>query len=432
MFLKKKYCLFPKPQFNHFLFLFYFASAMVKQYIFRFIKNTNDNIETPFFKLYVHELGDLLSIIPYLILKKKIKSNNDTELIYNNNDNDIKENSDLIYNDYKIVQFKKKQKGIILNLLIISLLDFIAQLSTVVFYLIEGNQKLAIKTANLNTVLIFNIIFLFLLTKFLLDKVFYIYHYFSFVIFIICLIVIAAIDFMEVVKGDKELIINSFLYMVIRIFSVLLYSIEYNQTKAIFLKYYYSPYLLLLTKAVIQFFFLIIFSFPLFFVKFTDGNGKEKIIFAMLSNIFINKIAILFYIIYLINSFFYSVIKLHIIDKFSPTHLSIAFISETFANFIILAIVDEMDIDYKFGIRFVMYILLIIASCIFNEFLVINICSLANNTKLFLDNKEKNDLILIDEINKEQTMELYEDNDEENFRPSSIGDSLKSVELSEL
>ena len=79
-----------------------------------------------------------------------------------------------------------------------------------------------------------------------------------------------------------------------------------------------------------------------------------------------------------------------------------------------------------------MYILLIIASCIFNEFLVINICSLANNTKLFLDNKEKNDLILIDEINKEQNMELYEDNDEENFRPSSIGDSLKSVELSEL
>ena len=435
MFLKKKYCLFPKPQFNHFLFLFYFASAMVKQYIFRGIKNTNDNIETPFFKLYVHEIGDLLSIIPYLILKKKTKLNNDRELIYNNNDNDIKENSELIYNDYKIVQFKKKQKGIILNLLIISLLDFIAQISTVVFYLIEGNQKLEIKTANLNTVLIFNIIFLFLLTKFLLDKVFYIYHYFSFVIFIICLIVIAAIDFMEIVKGDKELIINSFLYMVIRIFSVLLYSIEYNQTKAIFLKYYYSPYLLLLTKAVIEFFLLIIFSFPLFFVKFTDGNGKEKIIFAMLSNIFIQKIAILFYIIYLINSFFYSVIKLHIIDKFSPTHLSIAFISETFANFIILAIVNEMDIDYKFGIRFVMYILLIIASCIFNEFWVINLCGFANNTKLFLDYKEQADLILIDQVNigKNSEITLSEAEIEENIRTSSIrGSTINNIELTEL
>ena len=436
MFLKKKYCLFPKPQFNHFLFLFYFASAMVKQYIFRFIKNTNDNIETPFFKLYVHELGDLLSIIPYLILKKKTKSNNDTKLIYNNNDNDIKENSELIYNDYKIVQFKKKQKGIILNLLIISLLDFIAQISTVVFYLIEGNQKLEIKTANLNTVLIFNIIFLFLLTKFLLDKVFYIYHYFSFVIFIICLIVIAAIDFMETIKGYKELIINSFLYMVIRIFSVLLYSIEYNQNKAIFLKYYYSPYLLLLTKAVIQFFFLIIFSFPLFFVKFTDGNGKKKIIFAMLSNIFIHKIAILLYIIYLINSFFYSVIKLHIIDKFSPTHLSIAFISETFANFIIITIIDKVDIDYKFVIRFVMYILLIIASCIFNEIWVINLCGFANNTKLFLDYKEQADLILIDQVNigKNSEITLSEAEIEENIRTSSIRGSTinNNIELTEL
>ena len=32
-----------------------------------------------------------------------------------------------------------------------------------------------------------------------------------------------------------------------------------------------------------------------------------------------------------------------------------------------------------------MYILLIIASFIFNEFLVINICGMAKNTKLFLD-----------------------------------------------
>ena len=42
-----------------------------------------------------------------------------------------------------------------------------------------------------------------------------------------------------------------------------------------------------------------------------------------------------------------------------------------------------------------MYILLIIGSFIFNEFLVINICGLANNTKLFLDYKEKRDLSLI-------------------------------------
>ena len=414
----KKYCLFPKPHFNHFLFLFYFVSAMVKQYIFKGTKKIN-NLSVPIFKLYIFNIGDFLSIIPYLILKEKTKSNNN-KLIKNNI---LKK---YIHPDI----FKKKKKQIIINIFIMCLFDFIGQTSTTIFYLIEGNQKIQVKHANLNIVLIFNIIFLFLLSKFILNMILYLHHYLSFIIYIICLIVISIIDFTEIESKDS---INSLLYMTIRVFSVLLYSIVNNIAKIMFFKYYYSPYLLLLIKAIIHFFFLIIFSIPLIFVKFKDENEQEKIIFSMIGNIFKdNKIIILFYIIYLISSFFYNILNFIIIDKFSPTHTAIAFISENFAIFIINAITSDTKIDYKFGIRFVMYILLIIASCIFNEFLVINICSLANNTKLFLDNKEKNDLILIDEINKEQTMELYEDNDEENFRPSSIGDSLKSVELSEL
>jgi len=414
----KKYCLFPKPHFNHFLFLFYFISAMVKQYIFKGTKKIN-NLSVPIFKLYIFNIGDFLSIIPYLILKEKTKSNNN-KLIKNNI---LKK---YIHPDI----FKKKKKQIIINIFIMCLFDFIGQTSTTIFYLIEGNQKIQVKHANLNIVLIFNIIFLFLLSKFILNMILYLHHYLSFIIYIICLIVISIIDFTEIESKDS---INSLLYMTIRVFSVLLYSIVNNIAKIMFFKYYYSPYLLLLIKAIIHFFFLIIFSIPLIFVKFKDENEQEKIIFSMIGNIFKdNKIIILFYIIYLISSFFYNILNFIIIDKFSPTHTAIAFISENFAIFIINAITSDTKIDYKFGIRFVMYILLIIASCIFNEFLVINICSLANNTKLFLDNKEKNDLILIDEINNEQNMELFEDNDEENFRPSSIGDSLKSVELSEL
>ena len=414
----KKYCLFPKPHFNHFLFLFYFISAMVKQYIFKGTKKIN-NLSVPIFKLYIFNIGDFLSIIPYLILKEKTKSNNNT-LIKN------KILKKYIHPDI----FKKKKKQIIINIFIMCLFDFIGQTSTTIFYLIEGNQKIQVKHANLNIVLIFNIIFLFLLSKFILNMILYLHHYLSFIIYIICLIVISIIDFTEIESKDS---INSLLYMTIRVFSVLLYSIVNNIAKIMFFKYYYSPYLLLLIKAIIHFFFLIIFSIPLIFVKFKDENEQEKIIFSMIGNIFKdNKIIILFYIIYLISSFFYNILNFIIIDKFSPTHTAIAFISENFAIFIINAFTNDTKIDYKFGIRFVMYILLIIASCIFNEFLVINICSLANNTKLFLDNKEKNDLILIDEINNEQNMELFEDNDEENFRPSSIGDSLKSVELSEL
>ena len=194
---KQKYCLFPKPQFNHLLFLFYFISAMVKVNLFKGTKYIN-NISVPFFKLFVCNIGDLLSIIPYLILKKKVRSNNISKSINNDNDNNNKENSDLIYNDYKIVQFTKKKKSLILNLFIISILDFLAQTSTVIFYLIDGDLVTEIKSANLNSVLTFNIIFLFLFSKFILNKAFYSHHYFSFVIFIIYLIVMAEIDFLGI------------------------------------------------------------------------------------------------------------------------------------------------------------------------------------------------------------------------------------------
>ena len=231
---KQKYCLFPKPQFNHLLFLFYFISAMVKVNLFKGTKYIN-NISVPFFKLFVCNIGDLLSIIPYLILKKKVKSNNISKSINNDNDNNNKENSDLIYNDYKIVQFTKKKKSLILNLFIISILDFLAQTSTVIFYLIDGDLVTEIKSANLNSVLTFNIIFLFLFSKFILNKAFYSHHYFSFIIFIICLIVMAVIDFM----GIQSNVLDYILYFVIRVFLVLLYAIVNNLIKIMFLKYYY-------------------------------------------------------------------------------------------------------------------------------------------------------------------------------------------------
>ena len=83
-----------------------------------------------------------------------------------------------------------------------------------------------------------------------------------------------------------------------------------------------------------------------------------------------------------------------------------------------------------------MYILLIIASCIFNEFWVINLCGFANNTKLFLDYKEQADLILIDQVNigKNSEITLSEAEIEENIRTSSIRGSTinDNIELTEL
>jgi len=365
---EKKYFLFPKPHRNHLLFLFYFISSIIKQYIFKGIKE-EDNLSIPIFKLYIYEIGDLFSIIPYLILKKKTKTKN----IAKPNDDDTTGNDYYIYNDIKIEQYNKKKKPIMINLFIISLVNFIALISTIIFYLTEKNQKMTVKHPNLNILLVFNIIFLFLLTKFMLNIELYLHHYFSLIIFIVCLVVITVIDFIaineNIVEEYKDSLIkeshfiNSSLYIIIRIFVVLLYSIENILAKIMFLKYYYSPYLLQLMKAIIKLFFIFIFSLPLIFIKI---NGI--IIFSLFKDIFKKYILenIFRYIIYLINHFFYNILNYLIIDKFSPAHTVIAYIFEYFAIFLINTTTtktgEKIIVDYKFGVRLVMYILLIIAS----------------------------------------------------------------------
>ena len=422
----KKYFLFPKPHLTHLLFLFFFISSIVKQYIFIGMKE-EDNLSVPIFKLYLYVFDNILTVIPYLILKKKMKSQNIEKPIINN-----KGNVNFIYNDI----YMKKKKLIIINIFIISLVSFIAQISTIIFYLIEGNQKMIIKGANLNIILVFNIIFLFLLSKVILDITYYLHHYFSLIIFIICLIVLVIIDCITIDENNKKYsqdsierksaLINSVLYIVIKIFTELLYSLEIVICKVLFLKYYITPYFVLLMTGIIKLLFSIIFSIPLFFVKFND-----KIIFSMFKDIFKNKLNILYYIIFLINSCVFDTLDYLIIDKFSPTHSVIAYILENLGIFIINAGLKTFEIDYKFGIRLVMYILLIIASLIFNEFLVINICNLANNTKLFLDYKERKDLSSISEIFNGNEC-FSEANNEESVRSSVVKEPINNIELNEL
>ena len=249
----------------------------------------------------------------------------------------------------------------------------------------------------MNSLLIFNIIFLFLFSKILLHTSFHRHHYFSFIIFIICLITIIALDFVDI-KNERQNFILSVIYLIIRIFGILLYSLEDVIAKVMFLNYYFSPYTLLLIKALIQFVYLIIFSIPFIFVEFKDKNGEQKIIFSMFKDIFENKIYILYYSIYFINSFFYNILNFLLIDSFSANHSAISRVFENLGIFLINTITEDIDNLYFLVIRIIMYILLIIASFIFNEFLVINICGLANDTKLFLDYKEQNDLLMTGEI----------------------------------
>ena len=417
---KIKRFLFEKPHINHFLYLFFFVSSIVKQIIFKDIKG-KDNLSIPIFKLYIYDIGDFLSFIPYLIIKKKSKSKIPDE----EKEKRLKSAEDInyIYNDKIKTELKKNKMYIILNMFLITILDFIAQISTVTFYLIIGDQKFQVKLANWNITLIFNFISLFLFSRLILNIIFRRHHYFSLLVFIVCLIVIVILDIFQIKEEYGDNFKKPVIFLSIKIFTVILYSLEDVIAKVMFLNYYFTPYFLLLVKAIVQFFYLIIFSIPLIFTKIKLVSGEKVIVFGLFKDIFKEKIYILYYFIYLINSFFYNILNFIIIDKFSSNHSSNSRIFENFGIFIINIIQKSIQINYIFGIRLVMYILLILSSFIFNEILVINICGLADGTQLFLDYKEQKDLLLAKDNNSSDI--LTESEKEEN------SESKIKIELSE-
>ena len=137
---------------------------------------------------------------------------------------------------------------------------------------------------------------------------------------------------------------------------------------------------------------MIIFSFPFIFIELKDEKGESESIFSMIVNIFDEKKYILIVIGYSINSFFYNISTFLIIDIFSPNHFIIAKIFENFGIFLINLVMYRADSEDNLIIRIIMYILIILSSFIFNEFIIINICGLAKYTKLFLDYEANNEI----------------------------------------
>ena len=69
---KKKYIFFSKLEKRHFLFLFFFIISCIKHGIQIYFEN-NQGIGIEFLYLYIYNLGDFVTIIPYIILKKNVK-----------------------------------------------------------------------------------------------------------------------------------------------------------------------------------------------------------------------------------------------------------------------------------------------------------------------------------------------------------------------
>ena len=81
---KDKIFLLPHLELKHFLFLFFFLISILKKIVQTFY-NKNKSISWDFLALYLYDAGDLLSIIPYIIMRIRTK-----DIKKNSNNNKVK------------------------------------------------------------------------------------------------------------------------------------------------------------------------------------------------------------------------------------------------------------------------------------------------------------------------------------------------------
>ena len=123
-----------------------------------------------------------------------------------------------------------------------------------------------------------------------------------------------------------------------------------------------------------------------------DEKGENSCVFTRFWKIYDNKINILSAFGLLVFQFLCNVQIFFIVDKFSPSHFAMASIIGTFGSLLnSLIFFRTIDIS-EFFIRFFIYFILIIASSIHNEFIVINCFGLQSHTQLFLEKAAEKDI----------------------------------------
>ena len=386
---KKKYFFFPKPHLNHFLFLLFFVISILKKYVNTFFPQ-KPKIPLEFLELYIYNLSDFFSIIPLFILQKRTKRKK--EIIDSNSNKDVKGGHGYIYNNREKTNPKSK-----IRIFILTISDYIAQISSVIFYVILNEMNIPMKFVKLTSLLIINVIVIFIISKLILHNHFYRHHSLSLLINIICLIVLIIVDISNIINYSGEIKMQ-FIYIIIKIVQSILYSLEDVLIKVLILSYYLHPFKILFKKALFQFFYNIIFNFPFIFIKLRDKDEEKEFLFPMIGRLFEDKINILITFIYAGISFIYNGTIFKIIDEFSPNHFAIARVIENFGILMLNIILEGADSQKNLVFNLIIYILLIIAALVYNEFFIINICGLSKYTKYFLDFEAESEISMIGEI----------------------------------
>ena len=379
---------FQKCEWKYILFLLFFIFSFLQTAIIRWISMNSKDIAQPFLNTYLFSFSDLLAIIPFLIVY--LRSRRLKERI------EIKEKKELLrHRDWK------RTKKFLILISSVAFLDFASHVSSLIFYIVYGRNERSVSENNLSSLLIFNTVIIYLLSRLILKTYFYKHHYFSFIINVVCILILGTIDIINIINSkDKGTTGMVLFYIAKKILSIVFYSIEDVIGKKLLLDSLASVYGLLLYRGLINVVLNFLFSIPFMFIEVTDTSKiiegtnqrieETGIIFKRILNLFDN---LNFFKInmFVIANLFYNIFIWLIIDKFSPSHYSISLILESFGTLIRLWIIEPDTVDLPV-LRMFIFFILIFGSFIHTEMIVINYCDLQKNTKLFLDEIEQKDI----------------------------------------
>ena len=361
--------------------------------------------DKPFYDIFTHFLGYLLSGIALLIIKKRTKmSSIENETLFENKVKNINKRSRR-KNTFNQIDEKnqknkeKRAKGKYLYLLILNLIYLVP-----IFL-----EAYTIEYINLNfkasTYLFYIIFFYILFSRIILHLRIHNHQLLSIIIIILCIPILLVFYYTNDEQKDKNLLFSSFFLL----FTGSFYSLFNILEKRYYNKYMDSPYHFMFIIGLISLSILIPYeAFTL--IVFGEDTIFNGILHQIKYNF--NKYSYLYPLLFIgdVLVSFLKVAGIHLTFYFlQPCHF---IISESLSQILSTCINGSIK-EYSMNIKIIIYILymiIVIASLIYNEVIIINIGDLSINTKKKIISRELLEKQILLDMNIEKDIYNNKDN----------------------
>ena len=347
--------------------------------IFYQIRRYIQRKSNPFYILFTEFLAYLSSWLIYVIIRDRKTSNPDQLNIIHDIENaqerreirDIKNSNTRARNHRRKCRIakkkEKKQYGFILLLIFINLIAMALEAFT------SKNANINFKMASS---LFYFMFFFTLFSRLILKQRLYNFHILSIFIIVICISLLITFYFINENSRDN-LFINS-LYLIL---VVCLYSLFDVLAKKYYNIFFDSPYHFMFVVGLISLSLLMLYESISLIITGVKDNDFNGVILQIKNNY--NKYSFWYILIFVgdvISSFLWLAGIQLTMYFFTPFNF---IISESISQ-IITTFIDNSLENYNIAFKIIIYIIYIIIigfSCVYNEIIIINLCSLNYNTK---------------------------------------------------